>query len=42
MKKPEIKRFLALYFEASMSGEQMPDGDGEQFFQVDGTDDEET
>ena len=42
MKKPEIKRFLALYFEASMSGEQMPDGDGEQYFQVDGTDDEET
>lgn len=42
MKKPDIKRFLALYFEASMSGEQMPDGDGEQYFQVDGTDDEET
>ena len=42
MKKPEIKRFLALYFEASMSGEQMPDGDGEQYFQVDGTEDEET
>lgn len=42
MKKPEIKRFLALYFEASMSGELMPDGDGEQYFQVDGTDDEET
>lgn len=42
MKKPEIKRFLALYFEASMSGEQMPDGDGEQYFQIDGTDDEET
>ena len=34
MKKPEIKRFLALYFEASMSGEQMPDGDGEQYFQL--------
>lgn len=42
MKKPEIKRFLALYFEASMSGELMPDGDGEQYFQVDGTDDEGT
>lgn len=42
LKKPEIKRFLALYFEASMSGEQMPDGDGEQYFQVDGIDDEET
>lgn len=42
MKKQEIKRFLALYFDASMSGEQMPDGDGEQYFQVDTTDDEET
>ena len=34
MKKPEIKRFLALYFEASMNGEQMPDGDGEQYCEV--------
>ena len=32
MKKADIKRFLALYFEASMNGEQMPDSDGEQFF----------
>ncbi len=32
MKKNEIKRFLALYFDASMNGEQMPDIDGEQFF----------
>ena len=39
MKKADIKRFLALYFEASMNGEQMPDGDGEQFYEVD--DDEE-
>ena len=39
MKKNEIKRFLALYFEASMNGEQMPDTDGEQFFEVD-TDEE--
>lgn len=31
MKKNEIKRFLALYFEASMNGEQMPDTDGECF-----------
>ena len=37
--KNEIKRFLALYFEASMNGEQMPDTDGEQFFEVD-TDEE--
>ncbi len=34
MKKSEIKRFLAIYFEASMNGEQMPDADGEQFFEV--------
>lgn len=35
MKKADIKRFLALYFEASMNGEQMPDQDGEQFFNFD-------
>lgn len=35
MKKADIKRFLALYFEASMNGEQMPDIDGEQFYEVD-------
>ncbi len=40
MKKAEIKRFLAIYFEASMHGDQMPDADGEQFYEVD--DDEET
>ncbi len=40
MKKADIKRFLALYFEASMNGETMPDLDGEQFYEVD--DDEET
>lgn len=42
MKKPEIKRFLSLYFEASMSGELLPDGDGEQYFQIDTIDDENT
>lgn len=41
MRKEDIKRFLALYFEASLNGEQMPDIDGEQFFEVD-EDDEET
>ena len=41
MKKDDIKRFLALYFDASFNGEQMPDIDGEQFFEVD-EDDEET
>lgn len=40
MRKADIKRFLALYFEASMNGEQMPDIDGEQFYEVD--DDEES
>jgi len=35
MKKADIKRFLALYFEASMNGEQMPDIDGEQFYEMD-------
>lgn len=39
MRKADIKRFLALYFEASINGEQMPDIDGEQFYEVD--DDEE-
>ena len=33
MKKEEIKRFLAVYFEASMSGETLPDVDGAQFFE---------
>lgn len=39
MKKADIKRFLAIYFEASMNGDQMPDTDGEQFYEAD--DDEE-
>lgn len=33
MEKREIKRFLALYFDASVQGEQMPDMDGEQFME---------
>lgn len=33
MKKAEIKRFLAIYFEASMNGENLPDMDGAQFFE---------
>ena len=32
MKKPEIKRFLALYFEASQYGDALPDVDGAQYF----------
>ena len=38
MKKAEIKRFLALYFETTLSGEQMPDADGEQYYEVDDED----
>jgi hypothetical protein len=34
MKKADIKRFLAIYFESSFNGEQMPDIDGEQFYEV--------
>ncbi len=32
MKKEEIKRFIALYFDASLYGESIPDVDGEQYF----------
>lgn len=32
LKKPEIKRFLALFFDAALNGETMPDFDGAQFF----------
>ena len=35
MRRTDIKRFLALYFDASISGEQMPDADGEQYFEQD-------
>lgn len=34
MSKADIKRYLAIYFEASMNGDQMPDTDGEQFYEV--------
>lgn len=34
MKKADIKRFLAIYFDSSMNGEQIPDIDGEQFCSV--------
>ena len=34
MGKSEIKRFLAIYFDASMNGDRMPDIDGEQFLEV--------
>lgn len=35
MKKNDIKRFLAIYFEAGMNGDQMPDVDGEQYYEAD-------
>lgn len=41
MKKNDIKRFLAIYFEASMNGDQMPDADGGQFYEVEEDEDEE-
>lgn len=34
MRKTDLKRFLALYFDAYMNGELMPDYDGEQFLEV--------
>ena len=34
MTKEDIKRFLAIYFQASMNGELMPDMDGEQYFNI--------
>lgn len=36
MRKPDIKRFLALYFDAYMNGELMPDYDGEPYLKVTG------
>ncbi len=29
--KPELKRFLAIYLEASMDGDKLPDVDGGQY-----------
>ena len=40
LKKPEIKRILALYFDSSLQGEAIPDIDGEQFYEVDDEDEE--
>lgn len=41
LKKPEIKRILALYFDSSLQGEAIPDVDGEQFYEVTDDEDEE-
>ncbi len=34
MKKEDIKRYLCIYFDASMNGELLPDADGEQCFNL--------
>ena len=34
MGKDEIKRLIALYFDASLTGENIPDYDGEQYFDL--------
>ena len=34
MRKNDTKRFLAIYFDSSMNGDQLPDTDGGQFFEV--------
>lgn len=34
MGKDEIKRLIALYFDASLTGENIPDFDGEQYFDL--------
>lgn len=34
MRKEDIKRFLAIYFDASFAGDQMPDVDGAQYFDM--------
>lgn len=34
MSKPEIKRMLALYFGTSISGEEIPDVEGEEYMEV--------
>ena len=34
MKKPMIKRLIAIYFDASLTGESIPDYDGEQYFDL--------
>ena len=33
MSKSDIKRFLAIYFDASMDGDKMPDYDGQQYME---------
>lgn len=41
MGKGEIKRFLAIHFGSTMYGDQMPDADGEQFFDTEKKEEED-
>ena len=41
MGKSEIKRFLAIHFGSTMYGDQMPDADGEQFFDTEKREEED-
>ena len=34
MSKEDIKRYLAIYFDASYTGDRMPDVDGAQYFEL--------
>ena len=40
LRKTEIKRLLAIYFDASLNGKAMPDFDGMQYFNLEGEDED--
>ena len=40
LRKTEIKRLLAIYFDASLNGQAMPDFDGMQYFNLEGEDED--
>ena len=42
LKRAEIKRLLAIYFDASLNGQAMPDFDGMQYFNLEGDDEDAT
>ncbi len=42
LKRVEIKRLLAIYFDASLNGQAMPDFDGMQYFNLEGDDEDAT
>ena len=41
-KGAKIKRLLAIYFDASLNGQAMPDFDGMQYFNLEGDDEDAT